>query len=163
MGSLLNAPAYDDRREKRRTKLIWIGIVIVLVLLGLAYRMRNWTYERTVDAFFTAIENNDLEGAYAIYQADSQWKAHPDKYKNYPIGQFSLDWGPSGDWGQIKTHQEMCAARVGSGVIVAVTINGRPEPAYMWMETKDHTLTVAPSHLRLECGGVWKYFRDLVR
>ena len=44
MSSLLNAPEYDERREKRRTKLLWIVVVIVLVLLGTAYWMRNWTY-----------------------------------------------------------------------------------------------------------------------
>ncbi|MDP9269321.1 MAG: hypothetical protein M3P27_13500 [Acidobacteriota bacterium] len=163
MSSLLNAPAYDEPREKRRTKLIWIGIVILLLLLAGLYRMRNWTYERTVDNFFTRIEQKDFEAAYAIYQADPDWKSHPEKYKNYSFGQFYLDWGPSGDWGPIKSHHQMCAARIGTGVIVATTINGRPEPAYMWVETKDHTMTVAPSHLRLECGGVWKYLRDLTR
>src|SRR5436190_14946840 len=104
MSSLLNAPEYDERREKRRTKLLWIVAMIVLVLLGTAYWMRNWTYERTVDKFFTHIEQNRLEDAYAVYQADPAWKSHPDKYRNYPFGQFSLDWGPSGDWGPIKSH-----------------------------------------------------------
>ena len=163
MSTLLNAPAYDEPREKRRTKLVWIGIVILLVLLIAAYQMRNFTYERSVDRFFTHIEHGQLEDAYAIYQADPQWKSHPQKYKNYPFGQFSLDWGPSGDWGPIKSHHLECAASVGSGVIVAVTINGRPEPEYIWVEKKDHTLTTAPSHLRLQCGGVWKYLHDLMR
>jgi hypothetical protein len=163
MSSLLNAPQYDERREKRRTRKIWIAIAIVLVLLAIGYSLRNWTYEHQVNKFFTRIEQHDLEGAYGIYQADPDWKSHPAKFKDYPFGQFSLDWGPSGDWGPIKSHKEMCSARVGTGVIVATTINGRPEPAYMWVETKDHTMTVAPSHLRLECGGVWKYFRDLAR
>ena len=155
MSSLLNAPAYDEGREKRRTKLVWIMIVVVLVLLGAAYWFRNFTYERRVNAFFAHIEQKDFESAYGIYQADKDWKSHPEKYRNYPFGQFYLDWGPSGDWGPIKSHHIECAARVGSGVIVAVTINGRPEPQYMWVEKSDHTLTTAPSHLQLQCGSLF--------
>ena len=116
---------------------------------------RNWTYERIVDRFFTAIEQKDFEGAYALYTADPGWKSHPQKYANYPYGQFTLDWGPSGDWGPIRQHHVNCAERIGTGVIVAVTINGRPEPAYMWVEKKDHTLTVAPSHLQLQCNSLF--------
>lgn len=163
MSSLLNAPEYDERGEKRRTRLVWVAVAVLIALLSTAYWLRNWTYERTIDKFFTHLEQQDFEGAYGIYQADTDWKSHPERYKNYPFGQFYLDWGPSGDWGPIKSHQEMCSARVGTGVIVATTLNGRPEPVYMWVETKDHTLTEAPSHLRLECGGLWKYLRDLTR
>ncbi|HEV7392989.1 MAG TPA: hypothetical protein VGO08_15205 [Burkholderiales bacterium] len=155
MSSFLNAPQYDERGEKRRTKLVWLGIVVLLLLLGGAYWMRNWTYEHTIDKFFSRIEQQDLEGAYALYLADPAWKSHTEKYRNYPYGQFVLDWGPSGDWGPIKSHHIDCAARVGSGVIVAVTINGRPERQYMWVEKKDNTLTTAPSHLQLQCGGLF--------
>jgi hypothetical protein len=153
--SLLNAPAYDERRAKRRLLLVWTAIAIAVVLAATAFFARNWTYERIVNRFFTAIEHQDFEGAYALYMADPDWKSHPQKFKDYPFGQFSLDWGPSGDWGTIRQHHIDCAARVGTGVIVAVTINGRPEPAYMWVEKKDHTLTVAPSHLQLQCNSLF--------
>ena len=153
--SLLNAPEYDERRAQRRTLLAWTTIVVVIVLLAAGFFARNWTYERIVDRFFNAIERQDFEGAYALYTADSDWKSHPQKYANYPVGQFTLDWGPSGDWGPIREHHVNCAERIGTGVIVAVTINGRPEPAYMWVEKKDHTLTVAPSHLQLQCNSLF--------
>jgi hypothetical protein len=157
MSTLMNAPQYDDRREKRRTKTIWLVVVLILIALGFLYYTRNWRYERKVDQFFSSIEHNDLETAYGIYQADPAWKSHPQQYKNYPFGQFSLDWGPSGDWGPIRSHHIDCSARIGSGVIAAVTINGRPERAYMWVEKKDMTLTQAPSHLQLQCGSLFAH------
>ena len=153
--SLLNAPEYDERRAKRQTLLVWTAIVVVIVLLAGIFFARNLVYERIVDRFFTAIEHQDFESAYAVYMADPDWKAHPQKYTNYPFGQFSLDWGPSGDWGPIREHHINGAERIGTGVIVAVTINGRPERAYMWVEKKDHTMTVAPSHLQLQCNSLF--------
>ena len=153
--SLLNAPEYDEKRAKRRILLVWVGITIVIVLLGAAWFLRNWTYERTVDQFFVQLEQKDYERAFAIFNADPEWKWHPEKYAQYPYGQFYLDWGPSGDWGVIRSHHVDCAARTGTGVIVRVTVNGRPEPAYIWVEKKDRTLGVAPSHLQLQCGSLF--------
>lgn len=153
--SLLNAPEYDEKRAKRRTALLVTLLTVAIVLAGAAWFLRNYTYEHTVDRFFIKLEQKDYEGAFAIFTADPEWKSHPEKYRMYPFGQFSLDWGPSGDWGPITRHHVDCAARAGTGVIVRVTVNGRPEPAYIWVEKKDKTLGVAPSHLRLQCGSLF--------
>jgi hypothetical protein len=153
--SLLNAPEYDEKRAKRRVALMVTGVIVLVMLLAAAWFLRNWTYEHEVDKFFTQIEQKDYEGAFTIFTADPDWKAHPEKYKVYPFGQFTLDWGPSGEWGAITSHHIDCAARTGSGVIVRVTVNNRPEPAYIWVEKKDHTLGVAPSHLQLQCGNMF--------
>jgi hypothetical protein len=152
MSSLLNAPEYDERRARRRTLFALLAVVIIVVVGVTAFLMRDWRYQRAVDQFFTRIEQKDYEGAYAIFNADPEWKSHPSKYSTYPFGQFSLDWGPSGEWGPITSHHVDCSGRIGSGVIVAVTVNGRPERAYIWVERKDKTLGVAPSHFQLQCG-----------
>ena len=153
--SLLNAPEYDERRARRRMLMVWSTVAGVLVLAAVLFYLRNWPYEHVADKFFTAIEHNDMEQAYALYMADPDWKTHPQNFKNYPFGQFVLDWGPSGDWGVIRSHKVKCSARIGSGVIVATTINERPEPSYLWVEKKDKTLTVAPSHLQLQCNSLF--------
>lgn len=153
--SLLNPPQFDESKSRKRKLAIWMTITIVIVVAAFLFVMRNWMYERTVDHFFSALEQQDYAKAYGIYQADPDWKSHPDKYKNYPFGQFQLDWGPGGDWGQIKSHHIDCAAAIGSGVIVKVEVNGRAERAFMWVEKKDKTLTVAPSQFELQCGGLF--------
>jgi len=151
MSTLLNAPEYDEKRARRRALLALLGVTLLIVLAATAWFMRNWPYERVVDRFFVSLEQKDYETAFALYTADPQWKSHPEKYKLYPYGQFELDWGPSGDWGPITRHRIDCSARAGSGVIVRVTVNDRPEPAYLWVERKDKSLGVAPSHLQLQC------------
>ena len=153
--SLLNAPQYDERKARRRLLFAWTSVVIVVVVASALFLLRNWRYEHLVDQFFTAIEHNDMEKAFAIYTADPDWKTHPQQYKQYPYGQFVLDWGPGGDWGVIKSHHVDCAGRIGSGVIVATTINGRPERSYLWVEKKDKTLTVAPSQFQLQCNSLF--------
>jgi hypothetical protein len=153
--SLLNAPEYDEKGAKRRTAFVLVAIVLVVALLATAWFLRNWTYERRVDQFFARLEQKDYEGAFTLFTADPEWKSHPEKYKVYPFGQFSLDWGPSGDWGPIQKHHIDCSARTGSGVIVRVTVNDRAEPAYIWVERKDSSLGVAPSHLQLQCGSLF--------
>ena len=152
--SLLNAPEYDEKRAKRRILLAWTAVAVVVVLLATTWFLRNWTYEHAVDQFFSKLEQKDYEGAFAIFNADPDWKAHAEKYAMYPYGQFYLDWGPSGEWGVIREHHVDCAARTGTGVVVRVTVNGRPEPAYLWVEKKDKTLGVAPSYLQLQCGSL---------
>jgi hypothetical protein len=153
--SLLNPPQYDASKGRRRTLVIWTAITAVIILAALVYFARDWPYEHTVSSFFSAIEQQEMDKAYGIYMADPEWKSHPDKYKTYPYGQFVLDWGPSGDWGAIKSHHVECAGRIGSGVIVKVRVNDRAERAFIWVEKKDRTLTVAPSQFQLQCGGLF--------
>lgn len=145
--SLLDAPQYDARRERRR-KLTALAVVLAVMALALAgYLGRNWRYERVVDKFFTRLEQKDYEGAYGIWMADGDWKQHPEKFARYPYGQFYLDWGPSGEWGVVKSHKIEGAARPqggGSGVVVVVTVNERVEKARIWVEKSDMTLTFSP-------------------
>lgn len=153
--TLLDAPQYDERRARRRRLVLILLVALVIAAAILAFLFRNWPYERVADRFFTALEQKDYERAYGLWVADPQWKQHPEKHKDYPFGEFYIDWGPGGEWGLVRSHEVDCSARIGSGVIVRVTVNERAEKAYLWVEKKDKTLTVAPSHFQLQCGGLF--------
>ena len=144
--TLLNAPAYDEAGEKRRRKRLLLIVVIVAVLAFLLWMFRFYPQERAVDSFFVAVEQGDFSRAYGIYYHDPEWKQHAEKYKNYPLNDFTRDWGPASEYGRIRSHKIVSAQRPprsGNGVIVQVAINGRPVPIPMWA-TKDGTLTVWP-------------------
>lgn len=144
--TIFTAPQYDPRRERRKRAII-AGIVAAAIIVGiLAYLYRNWPEERVVDRFFTALVNKDFETAYGIWLHDPNWKQHPQNYPNYSFREFYNDWGPGGEWGIIKSfHIEGSAnPKQGSGVVVVVTINERKEPARLWVEKKDKTLTFSP-------------------
>ncbi len=178
---LMDAKEYDPRPAQRRWRMIGILAVVVVIYLvlwywpivpwfyrngndlqhefiGFPWVYRYWPEERVVKNFFQAIEQKDFETAYAVYNADPDWKQHPEKYQ-YTLNQFKLDWGPSSEYGAITTHKIDCTTEPekkgfhsSSGVIVVVIINGRSQvmlndhngPVSMWVEKKSKTLTLSP-------------------
>jgi hypothetical protein len=145
--TIFTAGHYDPEKARRKRQLV-LGIISLLIILGgLAYLFRYWPYERRVDHFFTALQQQDYQQAYSIWQNDANWQQHPEKFKDYPYSDFYRDWGPGGDWGAIHSHKiegSTTPKRGSSGVIVVVTINGRVEPARLWVEKKSKTLTWSP-------------------
>ena len=144
--TIFTAPEYDPRRERRKLVVIAAVVAAVIVVGIFAYLFRNWPEERVVDQFCTALVNKDFEKAYSIWLQDPAWKQHPQNYPNYSFREFQNDWGPGGEWGIIKSFHIDGSAnpRQGSGVVVVVTINERKEPARIWVEKKDKTLTFSP-------------------
>ncbi len=150
--SLMDAKEYDPRPARRRWRIIWTAVAVIVVpLLVWYFFFYYWPEKHVVNKFFEALERQDYETAYAIYQADPDWKQHPEKYKEYTFPQFKLDWGPSGDYGTISSHAIDCATelkkrdyRSASGVIVVVTVNKRSEATSLWVEKKTKTITLSP-------------------
>jgi len=146
--SIFEAPTYDPRRARRRNLTIAGVVALVLIVAALAWFYRNYPEERVVKHFFTALENKDYETAYAIWQADPNWKQHPQNYPNYSFGDFYQDWGPGGEWGLIRNFHIEGSANPkdgGSGVVVVVNVNDRKEKqARIWVENKSKTLTFSP-------------------
>ena len=66
------------------------------------------------------------------WNQDPNWKQHPEKYSKYSYAEFDQDWGPSGEWGIIKSYSIDCSYSSGSGVIVQAAVNGRTKRAYVW-------------------------------
>jgi hypothetical protein len=145
--TIFTAKEYDPEKDRRKRQIILAVISLAVILGCLLYVFRYWPYEHRVNQFFTALEKKDYKQAYAIWQNDPTWEQHPDKFKNYPYSEFYQDWGPAGEWGVITSHrvEGSTAPRGGSsGVVVVVTVNQRAEPARLWVEKKDKTLTWSP-------------------
>jgi hypothetical protein len=172
--ALLDAKEYDPRPRQRLWRLVAAVLILGVVWFILWYwPIIPWFYrygsqERAINNFFQALENKDFDRAYGIYNADPDWKQHPAKYNQYPLPQFMQDWGPSSEYGAITSHKIACSKGTGSGVIVAVNLNGRNCPVtpaaggtpefkaecsqttFTWVEGKTRTLTLSP--LPLKCG-----------
>jgi hypothetical protein len=152
--TLLDAQQYDPAKEKRRKIKIALAILGVLVLAVLGWLYRNWPAEHAVDQFFTALQKQDYESAYAIYFNDSHWQQHQQKYSQYTYADFYRDWGPGGEWGLVKSHRIYGSAGTRSfgsgtignagGTVVEVVVNDRAEHARMFVQKSDKTLTVYP-------------------
>jgi hypothetical protein len=152
---LMDATEYDPRPARRRWMLIGLGVTLLITLVVLWFwpsgRFRHWQEWNIANKFFTALERQDFDSAYALYNADSDWKQHPEKYNQYSQARFTLDWGPAGDYGKIVSHHMVCAIEPpkkgfgsASGVVAVVIVNGHTEPTLLWIEKKSGTITTSP-------------------
>jgi len=153
--TLFEAQPYDAARARRKRLRIGAIIGAVLVIGVVCWLVRFWPEEHLVDQFFDALQQQNFEQAYGIWMHDPEWKQHPDKYSRYPYTDFIKDWGPSGEWGIIKSHHIEGAAvpkgysgvpwATASGVVVVVTVNERVgAKAHIWVQKDDKTLGFSP-------------------
>jgi hypothetical protein len=148
--TLFETKEYDPSRDRKRRNLI-ISIIIIVVLLAAAgWHFRYWPEERVVDKFFDALQKKDYETAYGIWFHDPNWKQHLDQHKQYDFHSFYLDWGPGGEWGLVNNHKIYTTVGGGTGVTVVVIVNGRSQPANVWVEKKDKTLSFSPREYELQ-------------
>jgi hypothetical protein len=154
--TLFESKPYDPvAARKRRNRIIAI-VAIVAVCAILAWNFRHYPEERLVNHFFAALQQQNYEQAYAIWNHDPDWKQHPQKYSQYGFQDFMKDWGPGGEWGIIKSyHIDGSAVPKGgngttfdvsaSGIVVVVTVNDRvAQKAHIWVENSDKTLGFSP-------------------
>jgi len=156
--TLLNAPKYDAGKERRRIGLVFgsIGLLLLAAVVGVGgYLMgHGWFFtnlraEHRVDQFFTALEAQDYNKAYAIWFNDPDWQKHPEKYE-YTLKRFTEDWTTESPVGPIKSHKVDISktdgtGTFGTGIIVAVRANG-DNKLFMWYDKKDGTLTYPAPH-----------------
>ena len=153
--SLMDAPAYDPTRDNRRRNAI-IGIIVAVLLFGViafsgfvsghGWLFTNIPYEHRVNNFFNALQDKDYAKAYGIYYNDPEWQQHPEKYSSYPLSRFTTDWTKDSPVnGPITEHHvdksvTAGSGRFGTGVIVAVRVNG-DHKVFMYVNRADKTLT----------------------
>jgi hypothetical protein len=155
--TLMDAPKFDVRRERRNRTLLITGVVVIVVaaialgswFVEVPWQLWHWPQDHRLNNFFAADQSGDLEKAYGLWNNDSDWKRHPDQYKAYSLADFEKDWGPASDYGTIKSHNIVIAHRVGNGVVMGVNINGGKTPIFLRVDSKSKTIGFSPVELYL--------------
>jgi hypothetical protein len=166
--TLLDAPVFNEARDRRRRVLLFstAGFLFVLLVVWwlVAGRPVDWPWNwnnylfgrSTVNNFLTDVEKNDLAAAYGVWVHDKNWQQHPAQYQTYPFSRFQQDWSstsPDNEYGAIKSHQIALAGRYGNGLLVAALINGRKSKALnLDYDPKNHTLDFSPPGVELYLG-----------
>jgi hypothetical protein len=89
--TLFEAKPYDPvAARKRRVRIVAI-VVIILICAILGWNFRYYLEEREVGQFFSALQQQNYEQAYAIWNQDPGWKQHPEKYSKYTFQDFMKD------------------------------------------------------------------------
>ncbi len=165
--TLLDAPQFDARRTRRNRLIVQSSVgAILLLLIGwwlLASRPVDWPWywnryivgRNAVNKFLSAVEADDLPGAYGIWVNDKNWQQHPNQF-SYPYSRFEGDWSstsPDNEYGAIHSHKIALAARYGNGLLVATLINDRKSGALdLTYDSKTGTLSFAPPGVSLYLG-----------
>ncbi len=158
--TLLNAPVYDERREKLvRASLIAAGALVALLIVlsfagfitGHGWLFSNLRIEHRIDRFLTDLEQKNFADAYGIYVNDKDWQQHPEKYSGYKLGRFTEDWTTYSPVGPITSHHVDKSVTDGSGpfgttVIVGSTVNGNKR-LFLPYQRSDGTLTYPAPHV----------------
>ncbi len=146
--TLLDAPKYDARRARIRRNIIIAIVVAIPFIAFFTWYNWNWPEEHRVSKFFTALEAKDYTQAFGIWNNDPNWQQHPNQYQTYPYKTFMSDWGPSGEYGVIRSAKILVSKEYGSGVVIGVRINANPKTLFLWVERKAKTLGFSPVDLR---------------
>jgi len=120
------------RRERRTKQIIIIAIIAAIIAGFLYYEFKNWPEEHAAKKFLTALESGDYRQAYQIWQPSS----------TYSFQDFMRDWGPNGEYGQVRNFKIQTSHAGGSGVIVTARLNGKE--TRIWVESKDKSLSFPP-------------------
>ena len=166
--TLLDAPEFDEARDRRRRVILYsAGVLLLVLIVGwwlVAGMPADWPWDwnshlmgrMTVNRFLTAVEQNDLPRAYGIWLHDPNWQQHPAQGGAYPFSRFQQDWSPASrdnEYGIIQSHKIAAAKMNGNVLMVAVLINGRKSGALnLDYEPKTHTLNFSPPGVELYLG-----------
>ena len=166
--TLLDAPVFDEVRDRRQRMIFYSagGLLLVLFVAWwmVAGRPVDWPWfwnshlqgRMAVNGFLTAVEENDLPKAYGIWVHDKNWQQHPTQNGAYPFARFQADWSstsPDNEYGAIQSHKIALAGRYGNSVLLAVLINGRKSKALnLDYDPKTKLLDFAPPGVELYLG-----------
>jgi hypothetical protein len=163
--TLLDAPKFDEVRDRRLRAILYSAVGAVFVLLIsfwlIAGHPVDWPWywlhhleaRHTADHFLDAVEKDDLPKAYGIWMHDPDWQQHADKYTSYPFKRFHDDWSktsPENEYGVIQSHKIAVAHQYGNIVLMAILINGRKSNALnLAFDPKAHSLNFSPPDMEI--------------
>lgn len=167
--TLLDAPAYDEGRERRRVLRVRMALGMLPVLFVgwwlAAGRPVDWPWNwdnyllgrYTANRFLAAVERNDLPDAYGIWQNDSGWRKHPGRYAAYGFDRFQQDWSagsPQNEYGAIRSHRIAAATMHGNELLIAILINGGGKKTALDLDYDPaaHSLNFPPPGVEIELG-----------
>ena len=144
--TLMDAPKFDVRRERRNRTLLITGVVVIALAaiavgswaVEVPWQLWHWPADHRVNNFFAAVQSGDMQKAYGIWNNDPNWQQHPTSTSPTASDEFDKDWGPASDYGTIKSHKIVIAHHVGNGVVMGVNINGGKSPSSSASTNKDH-------------------------
>jgi hypothetical protein len=123
--TLLDAQPEKPRGVLRRYLVLWI-----LVLVGSAAILfilfRNYSEERAVSRFMTALEQGQYREAYQL------WQPAP----SYTYEDFLAGWGEKGDYGKVREFEILGSRSKGSNTVIVIVRINQSRPIEILVDRK---------------------------
>ncbi|HTW78347.1 MAG TPA: hypothetical protein VME23_02270 [Terracidiphilus sp.] len=164
--TLLDAPKFDEARDRRRRMFLSAGAGAILVLFVAFWlasgRPIDWPWNwyihlagrSTMNRFLADVEQDNLQKAYGVWVHDPNWQQHHNELKFYTFATFQKGWGPdssNNDYGTIKSHKIVAARVYGNALLAAILINGRKSGALsLEYDPRTHTLLFPPPDVEID-------------
>lgn len=128
----------DERREKRRNRIIAAAIAIVAVSAVLYFALRDFREERQLQDFIENLKANNYEAAYR------QWGCSREQpCRDYKFERFMEDWGPDSAAGKAGAIQILSKKSCSTSVLQTLKFaNG--EEVVLLVNRADRTIGFSP-------------------
>jgi len=134
-------------------RYIILGVIIILaVTIPLYLVLRYHAEKATATQFLNELVAGDFQGAYRTWKPGS----------SYSYQDFLRDWGPTGEYGPVKSYdlQSARSPAGASGVIITIAVSAiSPFPGAgagssvkeirLWVEHSDQSISYAPEAIRV--------------
>lgn len=136
-GYLETYRAGEERREKILIRLS-IAMAVLLVAGGILWwYFRDYTEEKQIQQFLSALEQKDYKRAYSFWGCTFE-----NPCRDYNFERFMEDWGPSGKHANAAAAKLTTKKSCGLGIIQYVRFPA--EEVQLWVDRKDMIIGFAP-------------------
>ncbi len=134
--------------------VIIAAAVLLAVSIPLYLLLRFHTEKATARLFLSELVSGEYQAAYRTWKPAS----------SYSFQDFMRDWGPSGEYGPVKSYDLVSSRSPGgaSGVIITIAVSAySPFPAgsdpkrrdtkeiRLWVERSDQSISYAPEEIHI--------------
>ena len=114
---------------------VLVVLLAAVILSGAVYYFWDYPEERAVSRFLEAVEGGDYQTAFRLWQASS----------SYSYDDFVRDWGPTGDYGKIRSFEILQAKSSSSGTVTVIVMINHESPALkLLVDKKTKGLAFSP-------------------
>ncbi len=139
MAGYLDNYGVADVQRAKRNKQIGLAVLLTLIVgLGGYLFLHNRTEKRAVSRFLSDLSSGNFQEAYR------SWGCTPSTpCRDYSFDKFMEDWGPKGQYGNVKAGHVTVVDSCGDGVVTTLEFPNS-KPFGLYVDRKSEILSFAP-------------------
>ena len=137
-GYLENFGAGEEQREKRRWRIVFSVLGLIVISGALYFAFRNYREEKQLTLFFDLLRQQNFKSAYEMWGCTEKTPC-----RDYSFDRFQEDWGSKSKHANLGSMKVVKTKSCDGGIIRIVDFGGGDE-VNLWVDRKDRTIGFAP-------------------